>query len=131
MPGIISKPAVLAKLVPRFCFRNIYPHLPRIFVLSIYPDYQSCHFAVVCSVFSSFGAVCPILLAIILAAIAPEILCQALKIAPGTVARARDGKQEAASVEAMPEFCIPTSMEMALRLAGDILKTVPIRNPRR
>ena len=103
---------------------------PGIFVLSIYPDYQSCHFAVVCSVFSSFGAFVAACL-IRLAAIAPEILCQALKIAPGSVARARDGKQEAASVEAMPEFCIPTSMEIALRLAGGILKTVPIRNPRR
>ena len=38
---------------------------------------------------------------------APDILCHTEKIAPGTVAIARSGKEVCASDVARPEFCIP------------------------
>ena len=51
------------------------------------------------------------------AAILPEKLCHAEKIAPGTAASGNMAKCVVASEVASPEFCIPTSMEMAVRLS--------------
>ena len=50
----------------------------------------------------------------ILAIIAPEILCHTLKTAPGIVANGYCAKCTVAREVASPEFCIPTSMEIAL-----------------
>lgn len=51
------------------------------------------------------------------AAMLPEKLCHAEKMAPGTAARGNMAKCVAASDVARPEFCMPTSMEMAVRLS--------------
>ena len=48
-----------------------------------------------------------------LARIAPEMLCQTEKMAPGTVAIERSGKAVVAREVARPEFCMPTSIERA------------------
>ena len=50
--------------------------------------------------------------------IAPDRLCQTLKMAPGTVASAKEGNEVAARLAASPEFCIPTSIAMAFFLAS-------------
>ena len=47
----------------------------------------------------------------------PEKLCHVENIAPGTAARGNMAKWVAASDVARPEFCMPTSMEMAVRLS--------------
>ena len=53
-----------------------------------------------------------------LAATLPEKLCQTENIAPGTVANGKAAKCSAASEVASPEFCMPTSIEIAVRRAG-------------
>ena len=45
---------------------------------------------------------------------APDILCQAEKIAPGTVAIGIEVKCALARPVARPEFCMPTSTERAI-----------------
>ena len=44
------------------------------------------------------------------------MLCQTLKMAPGMVAIGKAAKWSVARLDAKPEFCIPTSIEMATRL---------------
>lgn len=51
-----------------------------------------------------------------LASIAPEILCQTEKIAPGAVAMDRFEKAVPARDVASPEFCIPISIDNAFLL---------------
>ena len=55
----------------------------------------------------------------ILATNAPLILCHTLKMAPGMVAMGKAAKCRTARLEARPEFCIPTSMEMAVRFGWE------------
>jgi hypothetical protein len=52
-----------------------------------------------------------------LATMAPLMLCHTLKMAPGMVARGYKAKWVAARLLAKPEFCMPTSIDIALRLA--------------
>lgn len=47
----------------------------------------------------------------------PEKLCHVENMAPGTAASGNMAKCVAASDVARPEFCIPTSIEMAVRLS--------------
>lgn len=47
----------------------------------------------------------------------PEKLCHVEKMAPGTAANGNMAKCVAARDVARPEFCIPTSMEIAVRLS--------------
>ena len=56
----------------------------------------------------------------ICAAILPEKLCHTENMAPGTAAKGNMAKCVAASDVAKPEFCMPTSMEMAERLDGSL-----------
>lgn len=56
-----------------------------------------------------------------LAKIAPAILCQTLNIAPGTADKGIVAKCVCASVQASPEFCIPTSTDIATPLACERL----------
>ncbi len=49
-----------------------------------------------------------------LAMSAPEMLCQTENTAPGIVARGKEAKWRTAREEARPEFCIPTSMLIAI-----------------
>ena len=74
----------------------------------------------VCSSFSALLAKNP-------ARIAPDMLCQTLNMAPGTVAIASEGNEVDAREAAKPEFCIPTSMLMAVRLGCDSLRMLPNR----
>ena len=59
------------------------------------------------------------------ARMAPEMLCQTLKTAPGTVASASDGNEVAARLVARPEFCIPTSIAIAFFLESGRPSTRP------
>ena len=57
---------------------------------------------------------------------APDMLCQTLNTAPGTVASAREGKEVAARLVASPEFYIPTSIEIAFFFASGTFKNAAI-----
>ncbi len=61
------------------------------------------------------------------AAILPEKLCHVENIAPGTAASGNAAKCVAASDVASPEFCMPTSMEIAVRLSCCKPSKVPAR----
>ena len=65
------------------------------------------------------------------AKIAPDILCQTEKTAPGTVAMARSGKALAARLVASPEFCIPISIDRARVFAEPDFIVFPIMKPHR
>ena len=54
---------------------------------------------------------------------APLMLCHTLNIAPGMVARGKAAKWVAARLLASPEFCIPTSMAIALRLGSGMCRS--------
>ena len=54
------------------------------------------------------------------ARIAPDMLCQTLNMAPGTVAIASEGNEVDAMEVARPEFCIPTSIASVLLLVLSI-----------
>ena len=60
----------------------------------------------------------------------PEKLCHTEKMAPGTVAIGNMAKWVAASEVASPEFCIPTSMAIAVRLGKSMPSTFPTPYPR-
>ena len=61
----------------------------------------------------------------ICAAMLPEKLCHTENMAPGTAAMGKRAKWVAAREVARPEFCIPTSMEMAVRLGFSKPSSVP------
>ena len=61
------------------------------------------------------------------AAMAPLILCQTLKIAPGMMAIGYAAKCSVASDEASPEFCMPTSIQSAFRFAQGSRSRNPMR----
>ena len=65
-------------------------------------------------------------LANILAVMAPLMLCHTLNTAPGMVARGKEAKWIAASEEARPLFCMPTSMLMAMHFSRENLSRRPM-----
>ena len=71
---------------------------------------------------------------IIVAKIEPEKLCHTLKIAPGIVASGYCAKCVLARADANAEFCIPTSIAMAVRFGlskrNNKPAIYPIANPK-
>ena len=63
------------------------------------------------------------------AKIPPDILCHTEKMAPGTVAMAKLGKDVIAKEVANPEFCIPISIDMAFFWAVFMCKMEAIPKP--
>ena len=59
------------------------------------------------------------------ASTAPEMLCHTENTAPGMVASGYWAKWAAARLVARPEFCIPTSMEMARHLVESSFRALP------
>ena len=64
-----------------------------------------------------------------LARTAPEMLCHTENTAPGMVASGYCAKWAAAREVARPEFCIPTSMEIARHLVESSFSSLPTPKP--
>ena len=64
------------------------------------------------------------------ATIAPEKLCHTLNKAPGMVASGYAAKCMVARLLASPEFCMPTSMDIALFFGSGKPSKRPIRKPK-
>ena len=59
------------------------------------------------------------------------MLCQTLKMAPGTVAIAIVWKCCCANEQARPEFCMPTSTLMAVHFGRDRRSMMAVNHPKR